>query len=113
MNIHSTYLIISDVFKSYIAILPFYPPTTKFCFYSLYKKSIHWIFYPNLISAIKPKVAFLISALLNLVPTQYDLSNITFFKLALLKFVFYNNEYVISAYGMLILDKSRPENNGL
>ncbi len=49
----------------------------------------------------------------NLVPTQYDLSNITFFKLALLKFVFYNNEYVRSACGILILDRLRPENNGL
>ena len=51
--------------------------------------------------------------MLNLVPTQYDLSNITFYKLALFKLVFYNNDAVISALGILIWDKLRPENNGL
>jgi hypothetical protein len=52
-------------------------------------------------------------ALLNFVLIQYDLSNTTLFKLAPLKLVFYNNENVKSALGMLIFAKSSPENNGL
>jgi hypothetical protein len=74
---------------------------------------MHLVYWPNLISGLTPKLAFVIFALLNLVPRQYDLSNITFCKFALVKLVFYNNDDVKSAFGILILDKSRPENNGL
>jgi hypothetical protein len=108
------YFIISKLFKLYIRILPLIPPVTIYYFYSsIFNLSIQKTASPNLISGCTPKLAFFISALLNLVPTQYDLSNITFCKLALLKFVFYNNEDVISACGILILEKFRPENNGL
>jgi hypothetical protein len=102
------------LFKLYIPILPLLPPATKYYFYkSIFILSIYITFSPNLISGCTPKLAPFIFALLNLVPTQYDLSNIKFCKLALLKFVFYNNEEVRSACGILILDKLSPENNGL
>jgi hypothetical protein len=59
-----------------------------------------------------PKVELYIFALLNLVPLQYALSNTTFFKLELLKLVFCKHEQDRSAFGMLILSKFIPENDG-
>ncbi len=108
------YLITYKFFKLYIPILPFYPPATIYYFYSLiFIISIYLTRSPNLISGKTPKLVSIIFALLNLVRKQYDLSNITFSKLALFKLVFYNNDAVISALGILTWDKLKPENNGL
>jgi hypothetical protein len=84
------YFINFNFFKSYIPILPKYPPATIYYFYrTIFIISIQLTFPPNLISGCAPKLTFFIFALLNLVPTQYDLSNITFYKLELFKLVFY------------------------
>ncbi len=107
------YFINFNFFKLYIPILPFHPPTTIYYFYSdIFIISVQLTHSPNLISYFCPKLAFFIFALLNLVPTQYDLSNIILYKLELFKLVFYNNDDVKSALGILMYDKLRPDNNG-